>query len=769
MSGERTASPRGVRRTRLSLVVGAVVAGLLAGLLAEMGSGSAAEAATAAPQLVGLTVTPTTVTPPGEVEIHYTATAGTSTIGSIGVYFVSPAGFRGNVWLEQQDAPLDGVVRWRIPEGLRNATYQLTSITLTSADRMAASTYSRDGKVTGGATHSFDFPSQDVTVSGSEEDFSGPVLTSVSVLTPTVKPGQPVTITWNAQDVHGLKEARFHFTAVDRPGQMTLSTTSAAELAAGRMTRPAPANLYNTKHALSVAVLTDSLGNETQYSADGKVASLSYDGDSFAYSSHTLPFASRFFTMSGSTFDELPPKLLSISLDKTTIRSSDPVTVSYATQDDTAPLGGVYLNYRHGASTWTAGLGASNLPLSGSYTAALSGAAYPGVATLSSVDVRDAKGNSATYLPDGTIRDSSGQVTGRHTLDLSHFDLTVLPSRFTVAARSRPQSAELSWSVASAEPTGLTGYEVTVNPGGRVVRVPNNGKASQTVIVPGLTNATRYTFTVRSLSSVGASPASASVSATPLISGNVWSAGDVNGDRLNDLFAAQPGHFVRLYRGKGGATLAGGTTVTENYWGGGYRLFPGDKLFGLASFYAVPTWDDSLEGLPVERTGKNTFGVMIGQGWGMRFIDGSADFTGDKVADLVGVTEGGNAYLYRSTTTVAKFTKGTQIASGWGSMQKIFAATDVTGDRRADLLGVDKAGVLWIFPGTGRGTFSPKRKVSSGWGGLGGLFSARDLNGDGKGDLGAVTMDGTLRVYKGRANGTFSSAVSVSKGWAPYL
>jgi hypothetical protein len=102
-------------------------------------------------------------------------------------------------------------------------------------------------------------------------------------------------------------------------------------------------------------------------------------------------------------------------------------------------------------------------------------------------------------------------------------------------------------------------------------------------------------------------------------------------------------------------------------------------------------------------------------------------------------------------------------------MQTVFAATDVTGDRRADLLGVDKGGVLWIFPGTGQGTFSPKRKVSAGWGGLGALFSARDVSGDGRVDLGAITMDGTLRIYKGRGNGTFTSATAVSKGWAPYL
>jgi hypothetical protein len=201
----------------------------------------------------------------------------------------------------------------------------------------------------------------------------------------------------------------------------------------------------------------------------------------------------------------------------------------------------------------------------------------------------------------------------------------------------------------------------------------------------------------------------------------------------------------------------------------GYRPFPGDRSTGLASWYAVSSWDNRLEGVFVDRDGKSRGGVDIGPGWGMRFLDGSADFTSDGRADLVGVTHGGNAYLYRATTTGGAFTKGTQIASGWGSMQRIFAASDVTGDRRADLLGVDSAGVLWIFPGNGAGRFWAKRKVGSGWGGLGGLFYARDVSGDGRGDLGGVTMGGTLRVYKGRGNGTFTGAVSVSSGWAPYL
>jgi hypothetical protein len=222
--------------------------------------------------------------------------------------------------------------------------------------------------------------------------------------------------------------------------------------------------------------------------------------------------------------------------------------------------------------------------------------------------------------------------------------------------------------------------------------------------------------------------------------------------------------LVRVYRGTGSATFGAGKTVVDV---GDQRLFPNARLGGHATFLSLSS-GTNLQAMHLAWNVTYVGVTPIGSGWGMRFIDGSSDFTGDGKADIVAVTSGGTAYLYRGNGS-GGYSHGTRIATGWSTMQTVFASTDVTGDRRADLLGVDKDGVLWIFPGTGQGTFSAKRKVSSGWGGLGALFHAGDASADGRNDLGAVTMDGTLRVYKGRGNGTFSSAVSVSQGWAPYL
>ena len=736
---------------------------LVAALVVSAGTVTASDAAvTLPPQLRTLVVSTTQVTPPGTVELRYEASAEVATLGYINALYTSPVGVRGNVVLRVDQAPLAGTLSWSIPDGLRNGTYTLSSVTVMSSDGTAATRYERDGTTSRGGTHGFDLPGKDVTVSGGNEDLTGPTLTGVSVPTTTVRPGQPVTVGWTVDEPHGLASASFVFRG--SRSAMELSSSSAGELATGRLTRTLWEAVYNEPHLLSQVILSDSLGNRTVYYADGRRTNLPYDS-TLQTATHELDLASARFTVTGSAYDADPPRLTSIALNRRTGRAGDPVTVTYATQDDTAPLEQVVLRYsRPGGAETVSDLGASNLPLSGSFTGHLRYDVLGDLA-LQSVEVMDRKGNLARYLRDGTVTSGGSTSTSRHTLDLTALDLRVTPSAVSFVARSRPQSAELAWSLPDGQGAQVTGYRITVSPGGKVVDLAGTGKDYQRYVVTGLVNATTYTITLTPQSKVGPGPTTRQ-SVTPLISGNVWSAGDINLDGRNDLFAQLPSGLDRLYRGKGGATFGPGTTVADYP---GYRPFPGDRASGLAAFYVVSTWDNRLEGVDVDRDGKSWGGVDIGSGWGMRFLDGSADFTSDGRADLVGVTPGGNAYLYRATTTGGAFTKGTQIASGWGSMQRVFAASDVTGDRRADLLGVDSAGVLWIFPGNGAGRFHTKRKVGSGWGGLGGLFYARDVSGDGRGDLGAVTMGGTLRVYKGRGNGTFTGAVSVSSGWAPYL
>lgn len=718
--------------------------------------------AATAPVLTALSVSSTTVTPPGVVRLSYAATSQTSTLGRVQAWYRSPVSSRGDVFLEATNAPLTGAIAWQLPDGLRNVTYTLYEVTVVSPDFTAFTAYSRDGTTSQRGTHAFDFPSMDVTVVGSHEDTRGPALTSVSV-TPDVKPGQPVSVAWSGDEPSGVASATFSFAGVGRPSGFIVSSTSPQELSARRITRTLTDTVFNERHVIDLVRLEDKLGNETTWYPDGRVTNVPHDAGP-EDGTHTLPLSSTGFSVTGSTYDPDPPVLKSFAVDRQTARAGDAVKVTYAASDATLPLDHLTLRYaRPGTETSIFDLWASDLPSTGSFTTRLP-SDFVGDAELVSVEVADRKGNYARYLADGTVERGPVGTTGRHSWDFSRFPMRVMPSALSAAARSRPRAAALRWSLPSGQARYLTGYRITVNPGGRVLTLPSNGKDYQQTIVTGLTNATKYTFTVTSQSRVGPGPTS-TLTATPLLSGNIWAAGDVNRDRRNDLFAmVQPpaNGIVKLYRGTGKPGL--GTVSNVADWSG-YRPHPADTVFGSPTHFAVD-WAGGLEAVFITRSGGSEGSVEISKGWGgMRFIDGSADFTGDKLADIVAVTPTGVANLYRGRSGGWSFAKGTRIGGGWDTMQAVFAASDVTGDRRADLLAVDAAGRLRIYPGNGRGGFGASRVVGPGWGAFGAVFSGRDLTGDGRVDLGAVTMSGDLYVYKGNGRGGFPTHTKIGHGW----
>ncbi|MET9763532.1 trypsin-like serine protease [Streptomyces sp. NPDC006372] len=112
-----------------------------------------------------------------------------------------------------------------------------------------------------------------------------------------------------------------------------------------------------------------------------------------------------------------------------------------------------------------------------------------------------------------------------------------------------------------------------------------------------------------------------------------------------------------------------------------------------------------------------------------------------------------------------------QIADNWKTRTRIITPGDVTGDYLPDLLSVDSAGVMWIYPGKGNGTFAARVKVGSGWNQYNSVRGKGDFNGDGKTDLIARSKSGSaLYLYKGTGkagSGAFSARVKV-RTWADY-
>ncbi|MGW0500038.1 trypsin-like serine protease [Streptomyces sp. NPDC003007] len=112
-----------------------------------------------------------------------------------------------------------------------------------------------------------------------------------------------------------------------------------------------------------------------------------------------------------------------------------------------------------------------------------------------------------------------------------------------------------------------------------------------------------------------------------------------------------------------------------------------------------------------------------------------------------------------------------RIADNWKSRTRIITPGDVTGDYLPDLLSVDSAGALWIYPGKGNGTFAPRVKVGTGWNQYNSVRGKGDFNGDGKTDLIARSRSGSyLYLYKGTGkagSGAFSARVKV-RTWGGY-
>ncbi|MER7479987.1 trypsin-like serine protease [Streptomyces sp. NPDC126510] len=112
-----------------------------------------------------------------------------------------------------------------------------------------------------------------------------------------------------------------------------------------------------------------------------------------------------------------------------------------------------------------------------------------------------------------------------------------------------------------------------------------------------------------------------------------------------------------------------------------------------------------------------------------------------------------------------------QIADNWKTRTRIITPGDVTGDYLPDLLSVDSAGVMWIYPGKGNGTFAARVKVGSGWNQYNSVRGKGDFNGDGKTDLIARSKSGSyLYLYKGTGkagSGAFSARVKV-RTWDGY-
>ncbi|WP_236239942.1 trypsin-like serine protease [Streptomyces sp. CC228A] len=240
----------------------------------------------------------------------------------------------------------------------------------------------------------------------------------------------------------------------------------------------------------------------------------------------------------------------------------------------------------------------------------------------------------------------------------------------------------------------------------------------------------------------------------------------------------------------GGPLIVGGRIAGIVSWGvedcieaGAYSMYAKVSTFagaiGQQADDANFTDDNKADIVAVRKDNAEGYtyasqGTSLGAAEFSGFWDGvdlvrQADLNADANQDFV-FRAGGDLYWSRwqwdAGTEVYDWVE-TRIGSGWSGFRAILVPGDVSGDGWSDLVTVDSAGALWVYPGRGDGTFMSRIQGGSGWTGYT-IAGHGDYTSDGVPDVLARDAQGRMWLYVGRgvANAPLSNQrVQIGTGW----
>jgi hypothetical protein len=250
--------------------------------------------------------------------------------------------------------------------------------------------------------------------------------------------------------------------------------------------------------------------------------------------------------------------------------------------------------------------------------------------------------------------------------------------------------------------------------------------------------------------------------------------GDVTGDGRADLLARRPDGSLWLYAngGNDSTPYSSGSLV-----GSGWEQFAwflagdvtGDRRADIVT--AKPDGTLLLYTNNGNATSPYDWGTVIGSAW-QQFTDVTlGDVNGDGRADLVAVKPDGTLSLYANGgSNTSPYGTASLIGTGWESFSSVEAG-DVTGDGRADLLGVKPDGTLWLYTNGGSNTspYSTGILVGEGWQPFNRVLLG-DTTGDARADIVATKPDGTLWLYVNGGSNTspYSTGSLIGGGWEQF-
>ncbi len=141
---------------------------------------------------------------------------------------------------------------------------------------------------------------------------------------------------------------------------------------------------------------------------------------------------------------------------------------------------------------------------------------------------------------------------------------------------------------------------------------------------------------------------------------------------------------------------------------------------------------------------------------GLDQILGMGDFNGDGHRDILALDAADTLWLYPSDGILA-FGDRVQVATDW-AYDLTASVGDMNRDGRPDLLVRSADAALHLLASDGLGAFRAPVQIGTGWDIYNELVGPGDLTGDGKVDVIARGTDGKLWLYRGTGTGTVSSA-----------